>query len=186
MPSGPLPDPNAQRRNASTIPTTDLPAEGFEGEIPAVPSWVQLGRAGLDYWNWVWRTPEACGWGTGSAAVDAVAKRASFEDDLAAIELAASVDLGEMMETTSDLEDMKARIESTFKVLGKLAGGKLTIIKEMGRLDGELGLTPKARQALRWTIAPKKGEERPQNPAGEVPPEGTSSKDRLRVVNGGG
>lgn len=184
--SGPLPDPHAQRRNASTIPTTELPAEGFEGEIPAVPSWVQLGRAGLEYWTWVWRTPEACGWGAGSAAVDAVAKRASLEDDLAALELASNADLGEMMETTSDLEAMKDRIESTFRVLGRLAGGKTGIVKEIGRLDTELGLTPKARQALRWTIAPSKEPQAPSNPAGEAPPEGQSSKNRLRVVSGGG
>lgn len=189
MPRGPLPDPTAQRRNAATIPTTELPAEGYQGEIPEVPSWITLDAAGMRYWSWAWRTQEAAAWGTG--AVDSVARRASLEDDLAAIELSTRSDLGEILENAwnndQNREDFLKLVESTFRVLGKLAGGRLAVIREAGKLDEVLGLTPKAKAQLRWTVkGTPEPAQAPNNPAGEAPPVGTSSRERLRVVNGGG
>lgn len=186
MPRGPLPDPNAQRRNAPTIPVTELPAEGYQGEIPDVPCWVTLEAAGARYWSWAWRTQEAAAWGTG--AVSVVARRAALEDDLAAIELATHHDLGGILESAwdRDKEDFIDLVSSTFRVLGKLAGGKARISAEMLKMDEQLGLTPKARAQLRWTV---KGEStgggQPQNPVADAPPEGQRSRDRLKVVSGG-
>jgi hypothetical protein len=77
---GPLPDPNAIRRNAPTIPTTDLPASGRTTPAPDVPSWITLGEAGLAWWEWAWHTPQACGWSDGNLVT--VAHRASLEDVL--------------------------------------------------------------------------------------------------------
>jgi hypothetical protein len=74
---GPLPSPNARRRNAPTIPTTDLPAEGRKGRAPACP--YKLGKAGAAWWRWAWKLPQACGWSPGDLYV--VARRARLEDD---------------------------------------------------------------------------------------------------------
>src|SRR5690242_9693862 len=79
---GPLPDPNSIRRNAPTIPTTDLPASGRTTPVPDVPSWIPLGGAGQAWWDWAWKTPQACGWSTGNLVT--VAHRASLEDTLSA------------------------------------------------------------------------------------------------------
>jgi hypothetical protein len=45
MPRGPLPDPNAIRRNKPTIPTTDLPADGRQGPAPEPPAWAGNAKA---------------------------------------------------------------------------------------------------------------------------------------------
>lgn len=188
MPRGPLPDPHAQRRNKPTIPTTELPLEGFQGDIPPVPDWIKLGPAGQEYWAWAWRTQEAAAWGTG--AVDSVARRASLEDDLAAMELATDPRLRELLEdawdTDQEVERFMDLVEGAMRALGKAAGGRLAIIREIGKLDEVLGLTPKAKAQLRWTV---KGQSSaapsPANPAAQPPPEGKRSRDRLKVVNGG-
>src|SRR4051812_39596724 len=60
---GPLPSPTRRRRNAPTIPTTELPASGRAGRIPKPPSWAHLGTAGQAWWKWAWRTPQSAGWG---------------------------------------------------------------------------------------------------------------------------
>lgn len=75
---GPLPKPADQRRrrNAPTIPTTRLPASGFDGSIPRCP--MRLGKAGRAWWRWAWRTPQAAAWSPG--AVYSVALRASLQD----------------------------------------------------------------------------------------------------------
>ena len=83
---GPLPNPNRRRRNALTIPTTKLPASGRPGAVPKPPAWVQLGDAGRGWWRWAWKTPQASGWGTKAGQEVVVARRASLEDDLAALE----------------------------------------------------------------------------------------------------
>jgi hypothetical protein len=62
---GPLPKTNARRRNAPTIPTTDLPAAGWKGPMPAVPAGYELGESGSAWWAWAWRTPQAAAWSPG-------------------------------------------------------------------------------------------------------------------------
>lgn len=75
---GPLPAVDRRRRNAPTIPTTALPAEGRSGPIPKPPKWTPLGPNGSAFWRWVWRTPQAAGWAAGHEAF--VARRAQLED----------------------------------------------------------------------------------------------------------
>ena len=82
MARGPLPDPNARRTNAPTIPTTSLPQSGRTGRAPALPAWVKLGTAGRAWWAWAWKTPQACAWGTGVGMESIVARRAALEDML--------------------------------------------------------------------------------------------------------
>lgn len=141
---GPLPDANARRRNAPTIPTTMLPASGRRGRIPNPPH--PLGDAGLKWWRAAWRLPQACGWSAGD--IPAVARRAALEDDIAALEDVRGLDVGEVADAT--VRELRA-------IIGKLAGmvgGKLSLFREARELDDRLGLTPKGLAALRWRIVP--------------------------------
>lgn len=152
MSRGPLPEPGSRRRNAPTIPTTELPAEGFRGPPPRCP--YRLSTAGRRWWRWAWSLPQAAAWSQG--AVVALARRAQLEDDLAAIELVDDVDLAELLQV--DLDDRRATREAIRNVefaLGRLkalAGGRLAVMKEMRELDRRFGLDPKALAELRWTI----------------------------------
>lgn len=143
---GPLPDPKRRRRNAPTIPTTALPATGRTGRVPKVPVWVELGDAGLAWWAWAWKTPQAAGWAPGHEAL--VARRASLEDDLAAIAQVEGI----------DWEELEAAAESAGKFrlvvrrLAALVAGRLAICREMREIEDRLGLTPKGMAALRWEI----------------------------------
>ena len=83
MARGPLPKPGARRRNAPTIPTTSLKADGRG--VPAPDSPYALGEAGAAWWEWAWALPQACAWDDG--ALYAVARRAQLEDDMVALEL---------------------------------------------------------------------------------------------------
>lgn len=185
MPRGPLPDPHAVRRNAATIPTTNLPVEGRTGPPPELPEWCSLGPAGLRFWLWAWATPEAAAWSLG--AVGTVARRASLEDDLAAIDVGSMVPLSELIGPDMLPDDAQETVEMALRTLAKLAGGRLGIVREMGKLDTELGLTPKASAALRWKVvgdkAPATG---PTNPVASAPEPGMGSRGRLKVVNGDG
>lgn len=145
MPRGPLPDENRVRRNAPTIPTTQLPASGRKGPAPTPPVGAGLGAAGKRWWKWAWSTPQAAAWASGHEGV--VARRASLEDDLAALADVQSLDLADV------LDEEAARFRSTVQRLAALATGRLAILREMRELDDRLGLTPKAMAALRWTIA---------------------------------
>jgi len=170
MPRGPLPDPHAQRRNAATIPATVLPADGRPGEIPDPPTWCELRRHGLDWWNWAWATPESAGWS--SSLTDVVAQRASLVDDLNAIEGIDGFgsDLFEMMQA-DELADLRQLIER----LQALAVGRLPIMKMMATLDVQLGFGAKNLAALRWTITGTT----PAAATGATP---TPDKRRLSVV----
>jgi hypothetical protein len=83
MSRGPLPNPNARRRNAPTIPTTNLPAGGRKGRIPKVPESYKLLTAGESWWRWAWHLPQAVAWDDGSHY--ALARRAQLEDTMAAL-----------------------------------------------------------------------------------------------------
>jgi hypothetical protein len=143
---GPLPDPNARRRNKRK-PGTPLPLDGPEGRTPTCP--YSLKKAGKKWWNSAWKLPQATAWDDGS--VYFVARRAQLEDDLALADSAfESTDFAEMLgrdedEITRDLEFIVGR-------LAALAGRRLPILKEMREMDNKLGLNPKAMADLRWTI----------------------------------
>lgn len=155
---GPLPSENTRRRNAPTIPTTELSASGRKGRAPGLPDHYTLGKSGRAWWKWAWKLPQACAWDSGVLYV--VARRAQLEDDLAAIE-----DADKLLGTLDDLlaeavgEDdvdefyktLRA-IERTMQKLKSLAGGRIGVMKEMRELDNRLGLNPKAMADLRWKI----------------------------------
>lgn len=144
---GPLPDENARRRNKRTIPTTSLPISGRPGTAPDPPGWVELGSAGLAWWEWAWRTPQASGWGVGAGQEVVVARRASLEDDLAVTADVESLDLLDVLD-----DEAGRKVRSVIQRLASLATGRLQIMKEMRELDTRLGLTPHALAALRWRI----------------------------------
>jgi hypothetical protein len=60
--SGPAPNPNSRRQSGNQAHTwLDLPAEGYQGEIPEWP----LGEATdseLSMWTRYWRKPQAAAW----------------------------------------------------------------------------------------------------------------------------
>lgn len=144
---GQLPDPDRQRRNAPTIPTTKLPAGGRRGPIPNPPEWIELGRAGQAWWKWAWRTPEACAWDKGQLVK--VAHRASLEDDLVAILRAEEVD--DMLHNLGDalfLREAKAVVGH----LAALVTGRLNVLGKIADIDDKLGLSPKGRDALRLKV----------------------------------
>lgn len=78
---GPLPNPNRRRRNVPEPPKAGLPAGGRKGPAPRCPKSTPLGAAGIAWWRWAWKTPQAAAWDTGS--LYAVARRATLEDSLA-------------------------------------------------------------------------------------------------------
>lgn len=170
MPRGPLPAENRRRTNAPTIPTTNLPASGRPGNPPRLPTFVHLGKAGKAWWRWAWSTPQAVAWARGHEA--AVARRASLEDDLDALEFV-GLDL-DRLPAESDLELVVYldHVKCVIQKLKSLAGGRLAVLREMRELDDRLGLTPKAMAALRWTIVE-------DEPVAEGEPDGDAQVSRL-------
>lgn len=149
--AGPLPDPNRRRRNAPTIPTTDLPVMGRKGPAPKVPAAYILDSAGAAWWKWAWKLPQACSWDEG--ALYAVARRAQLEDDLVALELGGRMEFD--LEELLGMDEEKEILRSLKFVIGRLksmAGGRVGIMKEMRELDNKLGLNPEALAKLRWKI----------------------------------
>lgn len=140
---GPLPSPDAVRRNAPTIPTTSLPASGRKGVAPAPPFGMDLGAEGSAWWSWAWSTPQAAGWSVGDEYL--VARRASLEDDLAALAAVQGLDCGHLEGADEELRRLIERIAA-------LATGRLQLMREMREIDDRLGLTPKGLAALRWKI----------------------------------
>lgn len=141
MTSGPLPDPHARRRNAPTIPTTDLPAGGRVGRVPPLPRRIRLGPAGKAWWRWAWRTPQAAAW-DGGGFLELIARRAGLEDDLAALERPAPPgDVG-------GFDPLFAKIAAA------LVAARTPVLREARELDDRLGLSPKGLAALRWRIVP--------------------------------
>lgn len=149
---GPLPDPNARRRNKPTIPTTTQPASGRTEPAPDVPGWIELLAAGRMFWDWAWQTPQAAAWHESMAP--AVARRAQLEDDLAELERVSGLDFTELIDA-----DNQAEIDRAIRRVAALATGKLQITKMALELDNRLGLNPKAMADLRWKIVADGGTE---------------------------
>lgn len=141
MPRGPLPHPDKVRRNAPTIPTTNLPASGYQGVVPELPAELHLAAAGRAWWEWAWSTPQAAGWSVGDRYL--VARRASLEDDLAALDAVSGLNLDEV--TPATLRPVVSR-------LAAMATGRLSVMREMRELDDRLALSPKGMATLRWKV----------------------------------
>jgi hypothetical protein len=164
---GPLPNPHRIRRNKPTPPAAVLPAEGRTGPIPRPPKATVLGEAGKAWWKWAWRTPQSTAWDPG--ALYAIARRASLEDDLAALADVEGLDWDELADAPT-IREFRRIVSS----LSAMVSGRVTLLKECRELDDRLGLTPKGRLALRWPIAPT------AEPEAEAAP---SSSRRLRAVD---
>ena len=140
MPRGPLPSPDKVRRNTPTIPTTSLPASGRKGVAPATPFGLNLAAEGSAWWSWAWSTPQAAGWSSGDEYL--IARRASLEDDMAALATVEGL----------DVSDLSAEWRVVVEKIAALATGRLQLMREMREIDDRLGLSPKGLAALRWKI----------------------------------
>ncbi len=158
MARGPLPkEPSKRRRrNSPTIPSTNLPVGGRKGRAPGVPKAYKLGKAGRAWWAWAWKLPQATAWDSGALYV--IARRAQLEDDLLTLDDAETFDLGELFAAEED-RDAVQRLEQILRKLKGLAGGRVSVMREMRELDNRLGLTPKGLAELRWKIV--KDEDKP-------------------------
>src|SRR5438270_5172064 len=172
---GPAPNPSRRRRNAPTVQTTNLPAAGRRGPAPDLPTTYELGDAGVEWWEFAWRLPQATRWDDGT--VYAVARRAQLEDHLAACDFAGEVDLSDLLAGAG--ADEVRRVEWALRSLKSSASGALGLMKEMRELDKRLGLDPKALVELRWTIVDDGEGERPSGPA-------APTVRRLRAVEAAG
>jgi len=64
---GPAPNPHARRRNKRPD-WLSLPADGYDGPIPAWPLNTDPADAEMDLWLSLWRTPQAAAWAEGGFA----------------------------------------------------------------------------------------------------------------------
>lgn len=172
---GPLPSPNARRRNAPTIPTTNLPSEGRAGPAPRPPKAYELADRGKAWWSWAWKTPQAAAWSAGDLL--AIARRAALEDDLQTLEDAPELDVADMLR--QEPSEASKELEYFIRRLSSMATGRLAVMKEMRELDDRLGLTPKARAALRWEIVAPQPVEEPTDGDDEVSRRREERKARL-------
>jgi hypothetical protein len=168
---GPLPDPNARRRNKRK-PGTPLPLDGPIDPAPKCP--YDLGKPGKKWWKWAWKLPQATAWDDG--AIYFVARRAQLEDDLAALDFDDYAELVDLLNGADD--EAVRRVEWALSTLKKAAGGKRAIEKEMREMDNKLGLNPKAFADLRWTLEVPDEEEPKAGKAGSG-----GSVTRLRAVD---
>lgn len=158
---GPLPNAQKRRRNAPTIASTMLPAEGRKGRAPTVPKAYKLRAAGTAWWRWAWRLPQATKWDSGALYV--VARRAQLEDELAALDFHDGVDLEDLLAGAD--QDAIKRVEWALSTLKRTASGSTALMKEMREIDNRLGLNPKAMADLRWSIEDR-AEDEPESTAG--------------------
>lgn len=180
---GPLPQPAEKRRrtNKPAIPTRSLPSAGFGGPYPRLPKGVQLGEAGMIWWRWAWRTPQAAAWDAGTHR--ALARRASLEDDDAALRRVDGLDLAGVLDLVHEGEAADAIRDLTWLVqtLARLAGGRLAIAQKMLDLDRQFGLTTRSFHDLRFEIVAEDAPKAAPAPAGDIP----SGPRRLRAVDQG-
>lgn len=59
--SGPPKDPNSGRSARLGVAFSELPAAGYDGEVPQFPL-PRPTRREVALWVWVWGTPQACVW----------------------------------------------------------------------------------------------------------------------------
>lgn len=173
--SGPLPSENKRRRNAPTVPTTNLPAGGRKGRPPNCP--YKLGEEGKTWWTWAWARPQAAAWSSGDLYV--IARRARLEDTLAKRrQVTGNLGLDEFLSEAmfDGIEEAIENVKALVRALKADASAELALLKEMREIEDRLGLTPKGMAALRWKIV-----EEETKPASRPGPGRT--EQRLRVVD---
>lgn len=107
---------------------------------------MELGRAGLAWWDWAWRTPQACGWSSGDDGL--IGRRASLEDSVAATAIKEFDDILPALVNVEDFREVRVIVGH----LASLVSGRLALYREQREIDDRLGLTPKGLAALRWKI----------------------------------
>ena len=60
--SGPAANENSERSDRRGFKLTALPAEGYDGDVPAWPLEPAANATERSYWERAWRTPQACAW----------------------------------------------------------------------------------------------------------------------------
>jgi hypothetical protein len=108
----------------------------------------------------------------------ALARRAQLEDDLALLDEFDPDEIADLLLEAASGDDDRLRdavrgLSFAIGRLKSLAGGRISIVKEMRELDKRFGLDPKALAENRWTVAEPEPEE-------EAP---TASVRRLRAVD---
>jgi hypothetical protein len=121
-----------------------------------------LGEAGAAWWAWAWKLPQATAWDAG--ALYGLARRAQLEDDVHALDEAEAFDLSDFMSVDEEDRDVAKRVDSLVRRLKALAGGRVSVMREMRELDNRFGLNAKAMADLRWSIA-EVVEEKPEKGA---------------------
>lgn len=207
--SGPPPDPNALRRGRSKDGPTSLdrdgwltlPSSGYDGPVPEWPLLpdVML-RAKLQVAQ---ATVERCENQLDTAGSE---QRGGIERRLVAAQEKAAVlsfQVAEQEQRERALWDEAWRAPQAaawaakvgwsrdvaqyvrHKVLAEL--GSMEDAKEARQWSDRLGLNPSAMLRNRWRLAADQvAVQRTARPAAEVQPARTSSRDRLKAVNGGG
>ena len=77
--SGPPPDPKSGRSDRRGLSFTQLPNEGYRGEIPEYPAPAPSGRV-LELWESLWRRPQAAAWARQPWRWDAIAELARLQE----------------------------------------------------------------------------------------------------------
>lgn len=172
--SGPAPDPASGRSERRGYKLTELPAEGFDGPVPAFPlmkravyytEWVDkkperhidldateaVAEREAELWEWVWRTPQACAWSMPSEA-------------------------WRLMTIAMWVRTMVICESSEATAADK---------NSLHRFADQIGLTTAGLAEMGWAVKRDEvGERRVEREA--EPPVRRSSRDRMKVVNGDG
>ncbi len=144
----PGPAPQKHSRAAASRPGwLQLPAKGYDGEIPEWPLGDDVDIRALAVWDVMWRTPQAAAW-IKLGWVRTVARYALL-----------------VVESERDLSgDMAVRGKDGEMIY---RGPNATLLGEVRQMEDRLGLSPMAMRRLEWEVAEAPAEEGDQ-PAGVV------------------
>jgi len=132
---GPLPDDNARRRNAPTLPTDSLPVDGLTVDPPDPIE--DLGDVEQRYYVWAWSTPAAAAWHSSDAEIVAEWAR-----------LKAYVSRTMRGEVTKQVGEFEVAVDLSSAVLTQITNR-----------EDRLMLSPMARKKARAKIVAPKSEE---------------------------
>ena len=173
--SGPAPDPNSGRSERRGYKLTELPAEGFDGPVPDFPlmphliySWVTEDKSRYEvlneaetarfaerervFWNYLWRTPQACAWSMPSEA---------WRLHVIAMYCRTFVICESSQATAADKNSLH-------------------------RFADQIGMTTAGLAEMGWAVKRDQVGEKRAERVDEKPPARASSRDRMKVVSGGG
>jgi hypothetical protein len=159
---GPVPNPDRQRRNAPTIAETELGSAPIKSElVPKIPrrAWQKLHVETRAWWNDVVAAPQASQYG-----------RTDWRR-LKMVVLPLCERLNRAIEAKEPDDALIVKLADAF-----------------ARQEREFGLTPDARQRMRWVIrpdAPASSPEESAKPASKRKPQTVRTDPRLKLVDSG-